>query len=73
MLAMIVLHHQEEEFFSRARTKKELCEFLNCTPDFIDDAIRAKKLRAYKFTPRFMRFMPDDLREWFKDADVWRG
>jgi excisionase family DNA binding protein len=55
-----------DPFFSKRRSIDELAEYLTATRPFLWDQIAKGKLRAVRLTPKFIRVMPDDLREWLE-------
>jgi excisionase family DNA binding protein len=55
---------ENDPFFERPRSIKEVALYLGATRVHIERQILAGKLRARKFSTRFIRIMPADLREW---------
>ena len=45
-------------------TKKELCQWANCTPRFIEVEVQRGNLRAVRLGNKFVRFLPSDIESW---------
>ena len=57
-------------FLSRPRSIAEVAEYMDCTAWFIQQEIALGKLRARKLSPKLVRILPADLREWLDRADT---
>jgi predicted DNA-binding transcriptional regulator AlpA len=53
-----------EKRLPRAMSKKELCEFVGCYPQFLEKQIELGFLRARKLGPKKVVFLPEDIEEW---------
>ena len=56
----------------RPWTKKELCEWANCSPRFIEIEVAHGRLRAVRLGNKFVRFLPRDIERWTDSRPRWR-
>ena len=49
---------------ARPVTKKELSQWANCSPRFIEIEVAHGRLRAVRLGNRFVRFLPRDIERW---------
>lgn len=45
-------------------TKKELCQWANCSLRFLEVEVNEGQLRAVKLGNKFVRFLPRDIERW---------
>ena len=45
-------------------TKKELCQWANCSPRFLEVEVKEGRLRAVKLGNKFVRFLQSDIERW---------
>jgi excisionase family DNA binding protein len=62
------LSDYEDPFFLKPRSVEEIAEWLGATPSFVYREIVRGKLRGLKFTPKSIRIMPEDIRDWLEHA-----
>jgi excisionase family DNA binding protein len=58
----------EDPFFSKARSIREVAEYMQSTEPFIRSEISRGRLTVRKFGKQFLRILPEDLRAWVKLA-----
>jgi excisionase family DNA binding protein len=62
------LSDYEHPFFSQPHSVEEVAEYLRVPAYFIYREIIRGKLRGLKFTPKSIRLMPGDIRDWIEQA-----
>jgi hypothetical protein len=61
---------QKDSFLNRPRTKAELCDWLGCTPRFLEREISHGHLRVRKLSSRLIRILPADIQAWLDRAST---
>jgi excisionase family DNA binding protein len=54
----------DDPFFSKARSIREVAEYMQSTEPFIRSEISRGRLTVRKFGSHFLRILPEDLRAW---------
>ena len=57
-----------DPFLSKPRSVQEVAEYLGSTEKFIWNQIWRGHLRVHRFSPKLLRIMPADLKDWIQRA-----
>jgi excisionase family DNA binding protein len=62
----------EDPFFLKPRSVEEIAKRLGASQAFVYREVVRGRLRGLKFTPKTIRVLPSDLRQWIEQAATKR-